>query len=114
MKSQAWIIIGYETKKPKKSHRIDKLYFGRVLGKGEAFTASQHIFWNHSITEVIESEWTRWDTIKEWLHDERWLWVSALLVGIGIALVAFNFVAGLILIATGISHGVATAPRSNL
>ena len=113
MNDQAWIIIGYETKKPKKPHRIDKLHFGRSMGKGEAFTAAQHIFWNHSVTEVIESRWTRWDIIKEWLHDEEWLWVSALLVGAGVMLALYlNHTVGLMMIVIGIAYGVAAIPKS--
>jgi len=112
MGEQAWIIIGYETKKPKKPHRIDKLYFGRTMGKGEAFTAAQHIFWNHSVTEVIESKWTRWDSIKEWLHDEKWLWVSALLIVAGIILILWvNMHIGYAVLAIGIFHAVATIPK---
>lgn len=114
MLEQAWIIIGYLTRKPKKPYRIDKLYFGKVIGKSEAFTVAQNIFWNHSITDVVESQWTRWDRLKEVLRDLRWLWIPALLV-IGSLILMFRFhlvTLSLIILIVGFCYGVAHAPHS--
>ena len=114
MTEQAWIVIGYLTRKPKKSYRIDKLYFGKVMDKSEAFTVAQNIFWNHSITNVVESQWTRWDRLKEALHDLRWLWVPVVLV-VGSLVLMLHFhaaIPSLVMFIAGICYGLAHAPHS--
>jgi len=114
MESETWQVFGYKGNKGKRPRNMGKLYFGEVMNKDRALKAAQNIFCFSTITDVAATRYTKWDTLKEGLHDMRWLWIPAVLIISGFILsIHFNLIWPIIIgWGVGLSYGISHAPHT--